>query len=514
MRYLELEFYNMDPLKIGDDDTSQPGQTNSVSYIPGSTVRGLVIHALCEDKKHFESMKKQLFSDKIHFMNAYVKKNGKALIPSLKGFYEDKKACEGKKEIENVVVNKNVSPGTKRATLGHYCYPEDDCIVYTNVAMETNLNINRGREGEKAVFRSQYICQGQYFTSYITFDDSVTEEIVQKIQRVFSNTVYMGNGRYNGYGACRCVKAEVRVGIPYAGLREKADRSRFYLILLSNMTMRDPYGQMAGLNLEFLAEKLGCDSLRLVRCATSVTQVLGYNRSWRGPVPSAVMYEAGSVFCLETVNGEMIPAERFAVLEEEGLGIRKNEGFGQILFYDDYEKLRYKQSMEKTDSNLEGRSLIPVNCKVEPEDIRTAARGLLNKRLENAMERYIIENPLKLEGISNSKMGIVQSLCLEMRYIPGEAKRYLTEYIRHWEEKDSKRKGYGQKARQDVLHKYVRGMLEKELPDILNIPEERQQTLGLHVSDVFSEEDLMCRKLQLMIRQIRNANREAREYEN
>lgn len=512
MRYLELEFYNMAPLKIGNDDTSQPGQTDTVLYIPGSTIRGLVIHALTEDKQNFEGMKKLLFSDKIHFMNAYVKKNGKALIPSFKGFYEDKKVHKEKKEIENVVVNRTVSPGTKRAALGHYCYPEGDCIVYADVAVETNLNINRGREGAKTVFRSQYICQGQYFSGYITFDDSVTEDMIQKIQGVFSDVVYVGNSRCSGYGACRCVKAEIQDGIPYAGLREKADRNRFYLVLLSNMTMRNHCGQMTGIDLNTLAGELGCDSLKLVRCATSVAEVQGYNRSWRGPVPSMVMYEAGSVFCLETEGGETISAERFTALEEKGIGIRKNEGFGQILFFDGYEKLRYKQFLEETDCKTEEHSSVPVNCKAEQGDIRIAARGLLNKRLDKAMEHYIVENPLKLEGISNSKRGIVLSLCLELRYVPSEAKRCLTEYINHSEEKDSRRKGYGQKERQDVLHEYVRVMLEKGLPDILKIPEKKRQALGYDMSNVFSEEELLRRKLQLMIRQIRYANREAREY--
>lgn len=525
MRYLELELCTMAPLRISNDDTSQHGQSNTLWYIPGSTIRGLVIHALCQEGPAFEAIKKPLFSDKIHFLNMYLKqkdlekdleknlKRDLEFIPALKGFYEDKKACEGVKSIENVVVKGKVSAGTKRASLGHYHYPKGDCILCRKVDLGETPNINRGREGERTVFRNQYICQGQYFYGYITFDDSVEEKIIEKIKHVFSGVIYLGSNRSSGYGACACVEPEVKKGIPYAWLRTKADRNRFYLVLLSNMTMRNRYGQICGLDLDILAEKLGCGQLEKVRCAASVMDVMGYNRSWKGSVPSAVMYEAGSVFCLKTLGGEKISAERFAALEEEGLGIRRNEGFGQILFFDDYEKLNSRQWIEKTEVQAKEKGGVLVTCEEEPEDIHIAARGLFTRRLEREMERYIVEHPLRLNEISNSKLGIVQSLCLELQYVPGEAKKCLEDYIRHSEEKDARKTIYSQSERQDALHSYVRMMLEKDLLDILGMSAEKRQAFGLKIFEVLSEEDFMRRKLQLMIRQIRYANREARENE-
>ena len=46
MRYLDLEIQNVGPLRIANDDTSQQGQTDTLYYIPGSTIRGLVIHCV------------------------------------------------------------------------------------------------------------------------------------------------------------------------------------------------------------------------------------------------------------------------------------------------------------------------------------------------------------------------------------------------------------------------------------------------------------------------------------
>lgn len=96
--------------------------------------------------------------------------------------------------------------------------------------------------------------------------------------------------------------------------------------------MRSEIGELCGLNLDELAERLGCDKLELKRCATSTAQIYGYNRIWKGTIPSANMYEAGSVFCL--IADQEIPEENFRRVETEGLGIRTVEGFGRGLWKD------------------------------------------------------------------------------------------------------------------------------------------------------------------------------------
>ncbi len=524
MRYLDLEIQNVSPLRIANDDTSQQGQTDTLCYIPGSTIRGLVINSLCKDER-FESMKRVLFSDKVHFMNAYLKMNGKRMIPSLKGFYEDKSVCKGKKEIENVLV-KDIEQGKKRASLGRYCYLDGENLVYGSVAMGENLNINRGREGKKTVFRSQYIQKGQNFEGYITFDDGIEEGTIMAVRKVFEDCFYIGNSRYSGYGKCQCVRVEVKRGIPYDDLRKSKERSRFYMVLLSNMSMRNEYGELAGLDLDVLAKRLLCSSLRLNRCASSVVEVHGYNRSWDGAIPSSMMYEAGSVFCIETKDGSMVDKENFTKLEEQGIGIRRNEGFGQVLFLDMYDQLRYKIAIDKKE-NADYTESIPDSYVAKEEkgsvlcshkadmemDMKIAARGLMRYRMERAMERYLVKQPLRLPGISNSKLGIVLSICMELRYSPKEAQERLMEFVSHSQEKDERNKRQDGKPRQDVLYDYVRSMLKEDLLERIELYQKDQKILGMPVSEVLDEEELISYKLRLMIEQIRYANRKAGAYE-
>ena len=535
MKYVEIEFQNIAPLRIANGETSQNGQTNALSHISGSALRGVVIHALCQ-KAYFPQLKKALFSEKTHFMNAYLKRDGEALIPSFKGFYEDKAPCEGEKALENVVVAGKVTPGTKRAALGHYCYPRQDTLYYGDVAFGVDMNINRGSgEEKKNVFRSQYIQKGQSFVGYIALGDGLEEEfgeeikeafagrpgfagkpldaLAEEIQKVFAGIVYIGNSRHSGYGACRIIRAEVKEGIPYGKLRSKKDRAQFYLALLSHMSMRNRYGEPSGLDLEGLAKSLGCSSLRLVRCASSVTEVRGYNQSWKGIVPSVPMYEAGSVFCIETEDRSAIPADRFQKLEKEGLGVRRNEGFGQILIFDGYEALKKKRPLGKEKEDFGNAwKLPPAPSEDFWQDMKIAAKGLFAHRLERAIEKYVVREAKNLYGISSSQLGVVQSLCQELCYAPGEAKRQLMEYIRHSEEKENKKSLQDGKGKKGKLYRFVASMLQEDLLKRLSLQSEDGKLLGVDMAKILTEEDLIRYKLQLIVELIRYANREVKEY--
>ena len=54
MRYIRFVVENREPLRIGDDETSQHGQTDTLHYIPGSAVRGMVVQALVQNPAAFE----------------------------------------------------------------------------------------------------------------------------------------------------------------------------------------------------------------------------------------------------------------------------------------------------------------------------------------------------------------------------------------------------------------------------------------------------------------------------
>ena len=57
--YLKYILKTVEPIRIADDSKAQSGQTDTLRYIPGSTVRGLVVNA-CSTDDGFDEMKKAL----------------------------------------------------------------------------------------------------------------------------------------------------------------------------------------------------------------------------------------------------------------------------------------------------------------------------------------------------------------------------------------------------------------------------------------------------------------------
>ena len=144
----------------------------------------MVINTLAQDKD-FELIKKSLFSTNIRYLNAYLTDGDRELIPSPKGFYEDKMQCQGRKLLDNVVINGEFEEGKKRASLGRFSYMDKECIYYYNVDTGSDLKIKINDEKQN-VFRHEYICAGYTFTGYIAVDDSALRD---RIKRVFHGVI-------------------------------------------------------------------------------------------------------------------------------------------------------------------------------------------------------------------------------------------------------------------------------------------------------------------------------------
>ena len=512
-RNFRIYLKNLDPLRIADDKTSQHGQTGTLRRIPGSALRGYVMSALAQDEEHFASWKKAFFNGQIRFLNAYLAVDGQELIPSLKGFYEDKTACVNRKRIQNVLEDA-VESEYKGASLGSYCFVEEDTISYTGVELSEHININNGRTVEnenqkddnRNIYRSQYLCKGQDFIGYVETADDADPELVAKVTGLLNGSVHIGNRRSGGYGTCETTCREMTDSVPYQAVRTQKSGKEFYMVLLSNLVMRSEIGELTGLNLEELAERLGCQKLELKRCATSTAQVYGYNRIWKGTIPSANMYEAGSVFRLAA--DQEIPEENFRKVEAEGLGIRTAEGFGQVAFMADFQKLQFKHPMEKGEMQPEIVIANAERKKRVQEDCKLAARGLLQHRIERGMDQYVVEHAGELRGITASQLGRLASTSIVLQYTPEKAKEYLNQFVEHSEKKDQEKKKQDNKMKQDSFHRYVKHMTNTDILKLLEISE--KTLLGVPVEQLISDNERTRYKLQLMERQIRYANREGK----
>lgn len=502
--YLRYVIQNTEPLRIADDSRCQSNQARTLRYIPGTTIRGYVINELAGTKE-FEQIRRALFSQDVRFMNAYIKAGERDLLPSPKGFYEDKTMGEGKKKIENVAIKGGFSEGYKRAALGQYCYYEGDCIHYYSVATDSDMKIKINlAEGEKKnVFRNEYMTRGHVFTGYIAVD---RPEVKALIKSVFDKRVIiLGNARSAGFGKCSVLSCEEIGGLPYEDyMPEKDLEGSCYMMLLSNTAMRGGNGEICGIDWRNLSVRMGVEiEEERVICSTSTVDVRGYNRIWKSKIPSVVMYEQGSIFHIPFKGKLTLDSMR--KLCDSGLGIRVNEGFGRVLFLRDYEKVCYKLSETGTKQDREPDEL----TKEDEKTLKKIAKTYYYNVLKREMDHYVVNNSQSMGNGSNSKLGTIASLATAYRYDPEQGVLELEKYLGHAMEKEEKNNTQKERSSIKKVKEFTESILNNNLEELLGI-HEKDSVMGISKQELLSKTEEDKLKLALLVSMIRYENKEVK----
>ena len=113
--------------------------------------------------------------------------------------------------------------------------------------------------------------------------------------------------------------------------RDIASENEFRVLLTSACIIRDPgTGQIDPCRLvEEITQKLS-NRAKLIRKRWTFDTVGGFNRKWSMETPQVLAVAAGSVLVFKA--GQKIPLTDLYRMEHEGLGERREEGHGRVLF--------------------------------------------------------------------------------------------------------------------------------------------------------------------------------------
>lgn len=404
------------PVSMTDYNRSGEHSWDTHGYISGSAVRGLAAGTLAQqDPDWFAANKAVLLSDKVRFLNAMPVINEKsAVIPSIKGFYERKDGSA----FESVVIKGEFASGSKRADVGSFCTLEGETLCYWNAKTGGSLRIQRRRENkDPQMFQTRSIDAGQTFEGYILLDDA---SLAPKLAEVLCGTVWLGADRYDGMGKCQ---AEIEAcDAPayhiYGSEKSAPGDTVFYLLALSPLCMTGEYGEPCGIAWKALAEKLGVSEIKCKRCSTSVSEYGGFNRKWGCHTAAVRMYDAGSLFRIECSSPP--DKERLAAVERSGLGLRRAEGFGQVLLLPGTLVISSKKAEEQNDADA---------------PVRHEAAELRRQRLTWIMQQC---KDGFAGGISRSQLGDIQALCESSLSEPETVMNKLNPYFEKQESKGAK----------------------------------------------------------------------------
>ena len=512
-KYIKYKLHSDQKIRISDDSMSKQGQTMSLYYIPGSSVRGIMISNIAMDDGKFESLKQSLFSDDICFSNLYLLSGQDELIPSPKGFYEDKKQSQsGKKEIQNVVISGEFEEGFKRAGLGHYCKWNGDTLEFFSTVMDGDLKIRLnhneeyvGREGKSAnsrpMFRNSYMKAGQDYYGYIIFkNDSGYEEIKSLLD---GGTLIIGNSRSSGTGKCRVydvvgTESELEIVPQYDRLPKADVENTVYMYLLSDLVMRNEKGEYCGINLPDLENKLKVSDLKIEICATSSRDVRGYNNTLKVRMPSVNMYEKGSVFKLSfsgTLTKEVIES-----IVSEGIGERRNEGFGRILFFDDsYGEIKYKQKGEISDGCDRDSSE-----KHDEDDavLRQVAASYYRNHLRRLMIKRVIDDANIIgKDLSKSKSSAIEPIIVSNMHDFKNAEKQLEAYYGHEKEKHDNVKIHKERNNVKNSKELVDVIMNSDINELLGCT--KTSVMGMDTKGLLTEDEVGRLRLELLLMELK-----------
>jgi len=404
---LTFEIHLLEPL-LATALEGDPNSSVSLPFIPGSMLRGALIarylaHTSIPDVAANPTCRHLFFDGHTRYLHAYpLDRVGKRTLPT-------PRAWKVKKATQTPVYDLSVEPTDidqpKSLSESFVWLDSNELELYEpgkqiNVHTQRDRKMGRAVEGAGAVFQYEAIAAGEVFGGVILCTDDVDADTLQSLLE--QDDLPMGGSRGAGYGL-----VEIQNTQRIADWREVSvtlddmpSGGELTVTLLSDALIRDANGQyVAYLDAASLGDWLDARLESIPeRTHAQPAIVGGFNRKWGLPLPQVSVARAGSVYVFRAA--EPIPAAGLIRLMADGIGERREEGFGRIAinWHSQYDVLTLREvprrSPALTPQPLSGTSA-------------ALARTMAGRMLRRTLDRRLVEqvNRLRITGaIKNSQL--------------------------------------------------------------------------------------------------------------
>lgn len=427
-KFLQFDILAVENLKLGKFDRDS-NNWYSYSYIPGSVIKGAVVWNLVQRMGRVDN--KILNGDTI-FYNAYPLIDGKYTIPMIQGYVGDKQEIRSQKaEIRlhhsfNAENLPNVIPYNNYEFVA-YEKGRNHLKGYNPKVIE-NLHIDKkdAKESNKTqMFRYEAVHKGEHFRSYIRVDEEYADDIYNILNE---KVIYFGGSRGSGYGKCEISNLKY---VPSVSLFDSdTDISDdLYIYFLSDAILYYDGKVNTYLPEEILKEKLGIKGeCKLISSFVNLDKAATYNTMYHTNTVCYTSVSKGSI--MKYKINEKIDPEKIRELVFKGVGIRREDGYGQIailgkipdeLIISGYVK---ENTIKKEDIKINGE---------DKEFIYSVLKNIFYKRANLNIEKTVINLLNGSQSYDNNvqtQIGKILNLFQNSVYKPqtdfkGELRKYL-----------------------------------------------------------------------------------------
>lgn len=436
MTYLRFDLILRSPA-IVSTISGDPNSPSTQSFVPGSVIRGAVATRLIADGEDAESalFRRLILSGAVRYLHAYPHIAGTRAMPVPLSWKTSKGDPSCAQDLAGY--SGDLDESTDAEDFGDK-WPQDalasvaGAFVAPTIAsgrrtlkdVRVNARLHQQRDRVKgrpwtdkqenahgAIYTYEYLEPDQTFTGLIQVTEAAASDI-DRLKALLTEPILVGRARRAGYGGEAVISAVRQETGEYLNATGRLDadviaNGRFRVLLTSAYVGRHPLtGQNDALAIEQeLADLLG-SNIEIERRRWAFEVLGGFNRKWGLETPQVVALRGGSVLVLRARGGPL-GLDVLRRVEHEGLGERRAEGFGRVLFlhYDDEGdliRLGY-------DAAGHGTASLPSDSGV------SAHSGFLEERLVLGAARAELDRVARLDIVCHASRLPTNSLLARLR---------------------------------------------------------------------------------------------------
>lgn len=437
-KIIQFDIKAIDNLKLGKFERDA-NNWYTHSYIPGSVVKGAITWNIVQKNGY---VPKEILNGDTIFYNAYPLLDENTTIPMMQGYIGDKQQIRSNKKEVKIQHSFNGTKPKDAIPFSNYEFVEsklkNSYVRGYNPNKVDNLHINKkdASDGNKTrLFRYEAVKKGECFRGFIKVAERLSGDIYDILDK---KVIYFGGSRGSGYGKCEISNLKYISDICLYS-SDTDVQNDLYIYLLSDAILYYSGKVHTHLPSEVLKEKLDIKGdCSFVDSFISLGKAATYNTMYHTNTVCYTSVSKGSLFKYK-VN-EKIDPDKIKKLTLDGIGLRKENGYGQITILSSIPKnlviLKYIRvgSINKKDISLNTEDTDLIN---------TILKNIFYSRVNLQIERLVIDllnGKRKPTSTLQSQIGKLLNLFQNSIYKSENGfKRELDGYLSHMRDKKDKR---------------------------------------------------------------------------
>ncbi|EHK2425938.1 RAMP superfamily CRISPR-associated protein [Clostridium perfringens] len=439
-KYIYFDVENLEPLKLSQTSVQIDSEV-SKSFIQGSALRGAFIANYMNlnglkdlDEKH----KEMLLKGNIEFLNAYPRGEIGTTLPFMKNLFTTKEEMKrfGDKKVMRVLSRDSgeAVQKVKGIEFANYNF-KNKIIEAVKVKKISSMHIKTpvNKEENTKLFTYEAIDKNTKFSGIIKFKKEYEKEVLRVMKE---GNFYLGGSKGSGYGKCKISSIKILEENPQMNYLEEQNLlkelcshkcNEFYLFFISDAILRNDLGLITNSpDRKELEKKLGVEEVIEEETFIDVDIFTGFNNKWGYRLPITNGIKAGSLIKYSFKGN--LSKDKLISFINEGLGERKQEGFGRFLLLPviDFKEILKREILS------EKAKKINLN-EEEKKQLKLINKRIYLNKINNEIPKITLNILSSIKGLKynlhNSQWGKLMDL---MERLEGESKEECIKSIHYY----------------------------------------------------------------------------------